>query len=96
MGITCVDCLSFVAARKLSLVGDLSGGNVKGYAGYLTVNKKYNSNMFFWFFPAFMVRSHFHSMCSLNPIEEKEGLRCAPSCRPVVPVPTCDKEMCFI
>jgi len=22
------------------------------YAGYLTVNKKYNSNLFFWFFPA--------------------------------------------
>uniref|UniRef100_A0A3Q3VZW3 Probable serine carboxypeptidase CPVL n=1 Tax=Mola mola TaxID=94237 RepID=A0A3Q3VZW3_MOLML len=39
-------------ARKLSLVGDLPGGNVKSYAGYLTVNKKYNSNLFFWFFPA--------------------------------------------
>lgn len=44
-------------ARKLSLVGDLPGGNksVKSYAGYLTVNKKYNSNLFFWFFPASMV-----------------------------------------
>lgn len=43
-------------ARKLSLVGDLPGGDksVKSYAGYLTVNKKYNSNLFFWFFPAHM------------------------------------------
>ncbi|XP_030014859.1 putative serine carboxypeptidase CPVL [Sphaeramia orbicularis] len=39
-------------ARKLSLVGDLPGANVKSYAGYFTVNKKYNSNLFFWFFPA--------------------------------------------
>lgn len=41
-------------ARKLSLVEDLPGANVKSYAGYLTVNKKYNSNLFFWFFPALM------------------------------------------
>ncbi|XP_073341052.1 probable serine carboxypeptidase CPVL [Pagrus major] len=41
-------------ARKLSLVGELPGANVKSYAGYLTVNKKYNSNLFFWFFPALM------------------------------------------
>ncbi|KAE8596603.1 hypothetical protein XENTR_v10016174 [Xenopus tropicalis] len=39
-------------ARALSLVGPLPGANVKSYAGYLTVNKTYNSNMFFWFFPA--------------------------------------------
>lgn len=25
---------------------------IKSYAGYFTVNKKYNSNLFFWFFPA--------------------------------------------
>lgn len=96
MGITCGDCPSFVAARKLSLVGDLPGGNVKSYAGYLTVNKKYNSNLFFWFFPALMVCSHFHSMYSLNHIEEKEELRCAFSCMPVFPVSTCDKEMSSI
>ncbi|XP_037641020.1 probable serine carboxypeptidase CPVL [Sebastes umbrosus] len=41
-------------AKKLSLVGDLPGANVKSHAGYLTVNKKYNSNLFFWFFPALM------------------------------------------
>lgn len=45
-------------ARKLSLVGDLPGANVKSYAGYFTVNKKYNSNLFFWFFPALMVGSN--------------------------------------
>ncbi|KAM4689636.1 putative serine carboxypeptidase CPVL [Discoglossus pictus] len=39
-------------ARELSLVGQLPGANVKSYAGYLTVNKAYNSNLFFWFFPA--------------------------------------------
>ncbi|KAJ8977296.1 hypothetical protein NQ317_007435 [Molorchus minor] len=26
--------------------------NVKSYAGYFTVNKAFNSNMFFWFFPS--------------------------------------------
>ncbi|KAI4885755.1 hypothetical protein NFI96_011050 [Prochilodus magdalenae] len=40
------------AARKLSLVGPLPGASVKSYSGYLTVNKSYNSNLFFWFFPA--------------------------------------------
>nr|XP_015212615.1 PREDICTED: probable serine carboxypeptidase CPVL isoform X2 [Lepisosteus oculatus] len=39
-------------ARTLSLVGPLPGTNVKSYSGYLTVNKTYNSNLFFWFFPA--------------------------------------------
>uniref|UniRef100_A0A8D2ZCQ9 Probable serine carboxypeptidase CPVL n=1 Tax=Scophthalmus maximus TaxID=52904 RepID=A0A8D2ZCQ9_SCOMX len=42
-------------ARKLSEVGDLPGANVKSHAGYLTVNKQYNSNLYFWFFPALMV-----------------------------------------
>ncbi|XP_062847729.1 probable serine carboxypeptidase CPVL [Trichomycterus rosablanca] len=39
-------------ARKLSVVDPLPGANVKSYSGYLTVNKSYNSNLFFWFFPA--------------------------------------------
>lgn len=47
-----------LSARKLSLVGELPGANVKSYAGYLTVNKKYNSNLFFWFFPALKVGSN--------------------------------------
>lgn len=46
----------FFPARSLSLVGDLPGANVKSYSGYLTVNKEYNSNLFFWFFPAVAVR----------------------------------------
>lgn len=25
---------------------------MESYAGYFTVNKEYNSNLFFWFFPA--------------------------------------------
>ena len=41
----------FFQARNLSLVShpDIP---IKNYAGYFTVNKKYNSNLFFWFFPA--------------------------------------------
>ncbi|XP_061919041.1 probable serine carboxypeptidase CPVL [Entelurus aequoreus] len=41
-------------ARALSQVRELPGDNVKSHAGYFTVNKKYNSNLFFWFFPALM------------------------------------------
>ncbi|GAB5568648.1 probable serine carboxypeptidase CPVL isoform X1 [Prionailurus iriomotensis] len=39
-------------AKKQSLVPPFPGSNVKSYAGYITVNKTYNSNIFFWFFPA--------------------------------------------
>ncbi|CAF0921150.1 unnamed protein product [Adineta steineri] len=38
-------------ARELSLV-DLTPYKQQSFSGYLTVNKEYNSNMFFWFFPA--------------------------------------------
>ncbi|KAM5204673.1 putative serine carboxypeptidase CPVL isoform 2-T3 [Hipposideros larvatus] len=38
--------------RRLSLVAPFSGSNIESYAGYLTVNKTYNSNLFFWFFPS--------------------------------------------
>ena len=48
----CISWSIVSPARKLSLVGPLPGANVKSYAGYLTVNKKYNSNLYFWFFPA--------------------------------------------
>lgn len=37
--------------RNLSEVRGLPGPQIKSYAGYLTVNKTYNSNLFFWFFP---------------------------------------------
>ncbi len=37
-------------ARKLSRVTNFT--SVESYSGYFTVNETYNSNMFFWFFPA--------------------------------------------
>lgn len=42
----------FELAKNLSLVNHDDMKWLKSYAGYLTVNKNYNSNMFFWFFPA--------------------------------------------
>lgn len=39
-------------ARQLSRVNKRLFLNVTSYAGYLTVDKQYNSNLFFWFFPA--------------------------------------------
>lgn len=42
----------FDVARKLATVQHKEMLDVGSYAGYLTVNKQYNSNMFFWFFPA--------------------------------------------
>lgn len=42
----------FDLARKLSKVGPLDGVDQDSYAGFMTVNKTYNSNMYFWFFPA--------------------------------------------
>ncbi|XP_063421347.1 probable serine carboxypeptidase CPVL [Mytilus trossulus] len=42
----------FDEAQKASLVGALDGTSLKSYAGFITVNKTYNSNMFFWFFPS--------------------------------------------
>lgn len=38
-------------ARDLALV-DHPDIPIENYAGYFTVNKEYNSNSFFWFFPA--------------------------------------------
>ncbi|XP_054933162.2 probable serine carboxypeptidase CPVL [Dermacentor andersoni] len=40
-------------ARNLSRVGSLGAvQDFPGYSGFLTVNKQYGSNLFFWFFPA--------------------------------------------
>ena len=39
-------------ARKQAYVQHKEMADVGSYAGYLTVNKEYNSNMFFWFFAA--------------------------------------------
>lgn len=42
-------------ARELSKVKPLIDSvNVQSFSGYFTVNKTYNSNLFFWFFPAEM------------------------------------------
>lgn len=40
-------------AQNASKVGPLKGAeHVTSFSGYLTVNKKFDSNLFFWFFPA--------------------------------------------
>lgn len=39
-------------ARGKAVVQHKEMGDVSSYSGYLTVNKAYNSNLFFWFFPA--------------------------------------------
>ncbi|XP_076679453.1 venom serine carboxypeptidase [Andrena cerasifolii] len=39
-------------ARKRATVEHKEMDDVSSYAGYFTVNKEYNSNMFFWLFPA--------------------------------------------
>lgn len=39
-------------ARNLSKVGPLEGTSIESYSGYFTVNPEYNSNLFFWYFPA--------------------------------------------
>ncbi|XP_063977154.1 venom serine carboxypeptidase-like [Diachasmimorpha longicaudata] len=41
-------------ARKIAAVQHKQMADVQSYSGYLTVDKKFNSNMFFWFFPAEM------------------------------------------
>ncbi|XP_014486300.1 PREDICTED: venom serine carboxypeptidase [Dinoponera quadriceps] len=39
-------------AREKAVVQHKEMGDISSYSGYLTVNKAYNSNLFFWFFPA--------------------------------------------
>ncbi|XP_035448410.2 venom serine carboxypeptidase [Spodoptera frugiperda] len=38
--------------RRLARVPFTESLRIKSYAGYFTVNKQYNSNQFFWYFPA--------------------------------------------
>ena len=40
------------AKNKSKVFGLPNAPEVKSYSGYLTVNEKFNSNMFFWFFPS--------------------------------------------
>lgn len=42
----------YSTARNLSLVRHKEMEWLTSYAGYLTINKQLNSNLFFWFFPA--------------------------------------------
>lgn len=39
-------------ARNRARVPLTEMSDILSYSGYFTVNKKYNSNLFFWFFPA--------------------------------------------
>lgn len=39
-------------ARKLSEVNSTEFFDIKSHSGFMTVQKKYNNNLFFWFFPA--------------------------------------------
>lgn len=50
-----IDQGKLAEGRNLSEVTSLPGNaksNLKSYSGYFTVNNKFDSNMFFWFFPA--------------------------------------------
>ncbi|XP_044776034.1 probable serine carboxypeptidase CPVL isoform X1 [Neomonachus schauinslandi] len=47
-----IEAGKFEEGKRKSMVPLFPGSNVKSYAGYLTVNETYNSNLFFWFFPA--------------------------------------------
>lgn len=42
----------YSSAKDLSLVRHKEMEWLTSYAGYITINKQLNSNMFFWFFPA--------------------------------------------
>jgi vitellogenic carboxypeptidase-like protein len=51
-------------ARKKAMVQHKEMNDISSYAGYLTVNKIYNSNIYFWFFPSkviiFIIIYKFH------------------------------------
>ncbi|XP_055919853.1 venom serine carboxypeptidase-like [Eupeodes corollae] len=47
-----IEANNITAARAAAEVVDPTFKAAKSYAGYLTVDKQFNSNMFFWYFPA--------------------------------------------
>ena len=62
-------------AREKAEVQHKEMKGVKSYAGYLTINKKYNSNSFFWYFPSevrnyfsyqFMIRVLFNKISAIH------------------------------
>ena len=42
------------ALRLSKVVGLPNAPDIESYSGFFTVDDKYNSNLFFWFFPAFV------------------------------------------
>jgi len=53
-------------ARSAAEVKDLIPNDyVKSYTGFITVNKTFNTNLFFWYFPA-AVSSVLNSTCIIN------------------------------
>lgn len=49
-----IESQQILKGRELAYVnyGDLLSKGIDSYSGYFTVNKTYNSNLFFWYFPA--------------------------------------------
>ncbi|XP_026313438.1 venom serine carboxypeptidase [Hyposmocoma kahamanoa] len=47
-----VESGNVIEGRQLARVPFTESLNIKSYAGYFTVSKAYNSNLFFWYFPA--------------------------------------------
>lgn len=54
-------------ALQCSKVADLmkDGPSIASYAGFLTVNKTYNSNLFFYFFPSMVILNHWELFFNL-------------------------------
>ena len=51
-----IEANRLVEAKELSEVKHLSPNfHIKSYSGFLTVDKKYGSNLFFWFFPSLVI-----------------------------------------
>lgn len=44
--------LFHIPAQQVSKVGPIPGVDQDSFAGFITVNKTTNSNMYFWFFPS--------------------------------------------
>ena len=48
-----IEAGNITEARSLAQVtGEPFSDHIPSYSGFLTVNQSYNSNLFFWFFPA--------------------------------------------
>ena len=53
----------FFLARKMAKVEAVANMTKESYSGFFTVNKTYDSNMFFWFFPSeVLIFAQNHSM----------------------------------